>query len=86
MLQGVGNFVNTGLLLILLCVFGVTGTASQKSHPNRLGGVWRTAFGLGLIPIVLILFYRIVYLRVSPDQPPSRLVNFSSSLLLVPTH
>lgn len=63
---GVGNFVNTALLLILLAVFNVTTVANQKKNPNRLGGVWRTAFGLGLIPIVLILFYRIVFLKVSP--------------------
>ena len=69
MLQGVGNFFNTGILLILLCVFDVTTVANQKAHPNRLGGVWRTAFGLGLIPIVAIIFYRVVYLRVRP--PPA---------------
>lgn len=61
-----GNFVNTGLLLILLAVFNVTTVANQKKHKNRLGGVWRTAFGLGLIPICLILFYRVVFLKVSP--------------------
>jgi hypothetical protein len=63
--QGVGNFLNTGILLILLCIFDVTTVANQKAHPNRLGGVWRTAFGIGLIPIVAIIFYRVVYLRVS---------------------
>lgn len=63
-LQGVGNFVNTGILLILLCVFNVTTVANQEEHTNRLGGVWRTAFGLGLIPIVLIIFYRTIYLKV----------------------
>jgi hypothetical protein len=60
----VGNFLNTGILLILLCIFDVTTVANQKAHPNRLGGVWRTAFGIGLIPIVAIIFYRVVYLRV----------------------
>lgn len=75
--QGVGNFFNTGILLILLCVFNVTTVANQKSKHNRLGGVWRTAFGLGLIPIVFMIFYRVVYLRVrtpvcraSPDSSP----------------
>ena len=63
-LQGVGNFLNTGILLILLCIFDVTTVANQKAHPNRLGGVWRTAFGIGLIPIIAIIFYRVVYLRV----------------------
>lgn len=59
-----GNFLNTGILLILLCIFDVTTVANQKAHPNRLGGVWRTAFGIGLIPIIAIIFYRVVYLRV----------------------
>jgi MFS family permease len=64
-MQGVGNFLNTGILLILLCIFDVTTVANQKAHPNRLGGVWRTAFGIGLIPIIAIIFYRVVYLRES---------------------
>jgi len=64
-MQGVGNFVNTGILLILLCVFNVTTVAEQKAKPNSLGGVWRTAFGLGLIPIVFMIFYRVVYLKES---------------------
>lgn len=34
--QGVGNFCNTGILLILLCVFNVTSIANQTLHPNRL--------------------------------------------------
>ena len=134
-MQGVGNFVNTGVLLILLCVFNVTSIANQKAHHNRLEvrpihgrqlllspatssgpanimellqeqsvhrtrkptdmgsevrllrrgsefatssarershgsgplaqGVWRTAFGLGMIPLVAILLYRIFVLRES---------------------
>ena len=63
-LQGVGNFVNTGVLLILLCIWDVYTVANQTNHANRLGGVWRTAFGIGLVPIVAIIFYRVVYLRV----------------------
>lgn len=69
MCTGVGNFCNTGILLILLAIFNVTSVANQKAHKNRLGGVWRTAFGIGIIPIVLILFYRVVYLKVC--LPPS---------------
>ena len=61
-MQGVGNFVNTAVLLILLAIFGVTTVADQKRKPNDLGGVWRTAFGLGLI--VFIIYYRVVYLKV----------------------
>ena len=69
--QGVGNFVNTGVLLLLLCVFNVTSIADQQTHPKRLEGVWRTSFGLGLIPIVLILLYRIFVLRVPTPPIPA---------------
>ena len=81
MLQGVGNFMNTGILLILLCIFDVTTVANQKAHPNRLGGVWRTAFGIGLIPIIAIIFYRVVYLRVRIDPHVLHFVDSSSKHL-----
>ena len=35
-MQGVGNFMNTGILLILLACYQVTSIASQKIHPKRL--------------------------------------------------
>jgi hypothetical protein len=31
----------------------------------RLGGVWRTAYGIGMIPILYMLYYRIFRLRES---------------------
>ena len=59
-----GNFVNVGVLLILLCICNVQSIAEQTSHPNRLGTVWRLAFGLGIIPIVGIWLYRVFVLKV----------------------
>jgi hypothetical protein len=53
-----------GVLLILLCICDVQTTAKQSSHPNRLGTVWRLAFGLGIIPIVGIWLYRVFVLKV----------------------
>ena len=63
-----GNFTNVAVLLILLCICDVQTIAKQNAHPNRLGLVWRLAFGLGLIPITLIWLYRFFILRVRlPD-------------------
>ena len=64
LMQGVGNFTNVAVLLILLCICDVQTIAKQNAHPNRLGLVWRLAFGLGLIPITLIWLYRVFILRV----------------------
>ena len=52
------------VLLILLCICDVQTIAKQNAHPNRLGLVWRLAFGLGIIPIVGIWLYRVFILRV----------------------
>lgn len=78
-LTGVGNFMNTGVLLILLCVFNVYTVSDQKKHSERLGGVWRLAFGLGLIPIVLIWLYRVFILKASRRRTfqPARLPSFT---------
>ncbi len=59
-----GNFTNVAVLLILLCICDVQTIAKQNAHPNRLGLVWRLAFGVGLIPITLIWLYRVFILRV----------------------
>lgn len=125
-LQGVGNFVNTGVLLILLAAFQVAKISEQALYPERLAvsrqcqyifidmpthvmkscvnqfhcfyisitscfklyrytqcililillhclqSVWRTAFGVGMAPIIAILFYRVIYLQVSlhSNHPP----------------
>jgi hypothetical protein len=52
------------VLLILLCICDVQTIKKQTQHPNRLGLVWRLAFGLGIIPIVGIWLYRVFILRV----------------------
>jgi len=62
--QGWGNFINVGVLLILLCICDVQSSGKQNSHPNRLGTVWRLAFGLGIIPIIGIWLYRVFVLKV----------------------
>ena len=38
---------------------------TDLSFRFRLGGVWRTAYGIGIIPILYMLYYRIFRLRES---------------------
>ena len=51
-----------------------------------LQSVWRTAFGVGMAPIIAILFYRIVFLKVGlhSNQPPGTvpLFDFLTSKVL----
>ncbi|DBA96631.1 TPA: hypothetical protein ACH3X1_015490 [Trebouxia sp. C0004] len=66
-MQGVGNFTNTAVLCILLTIYSST-EANKRTHKYtgwRLGGVWRTAYGIGMIPILYMLYYRIFRLRES---------------------
>ncbi|KAL3156851.1 hypothetical protein ABBQ38_001120 [Trebouxia sp. C0009 RCD-2024] len=66
-MQGLGNFTNCAVLCILLAVFSST-QPDKKTHKYtawRLGGVWRTAYGIGMIPILYMLYYRIFRLRES---------------------
>lgn len=74
-MQGVGNFVNTGVLVALFPIYSTiaptrgisasTGKATQTYQWHRLDGVWRTSFGLGMLPLLFMLYYRIFRLRES---------------------
>ena len=37
----------------------------ERDWQRRLSGVWRTAFGLGMIPLLFILYWRLFRLRES---------------------
>ena len=80
LLQGWGNFINVGVLLILLCICDVQSSSKQNSHPNRLGTVWRLAFGLGIIPVVFIILYRIIVLKVCVGDLLQNIDNARQSL------
>lgn len=66
-MQGLGNFTNTAVLCVLLAVYSST-KPNNRTHlytPWRLSGVWRTAYAIGIIPIMYMLYYRIFRLRES---------------------
>ncbi|KAK9914956.1 hypothetical protein WJX75_002900 [Coccomyxa subellipsoidea] len=68
-MQGVGNFVNTAVLCILMVIYKVARPNHHNKKypypPNRLDSVWRTSFGLGIGVLLFILFWRIFKLRES---------------------
>ncbi|BDA43280.1 probable inorganic phosphate transporter 1-3 [Coccomyxa sp. Obi] len=68
-MQGVGNFVNTAVLCILVVIYGVIKPNRHNKlypyHPRRLDGVWRTAFGLGIGVLLFIVFWGIYKLHES---------------------
>jgi MFS family permease len=93
-MQGVGNFTNTAVLCILFCCydayhrfpktnsalgFGNGNHPLSNYAPHRLAGVWRTAFGLGCIPLLFMIFYRTVYLRESSVWAANRDVDRSGN-------
>jgi MFS family permease len=67
--QGLGNFTNVAVLLILMCCFDtihpIHGIKAKTYHPKRLEGVWRVSFALGAIPLLFMIYYRVFRLRES---------------------
>lgn len=62
MLQGWGNWFNTMVLVVLLAAFGEN---AAPYNTKQLGDVWRISYGIGLIPIITMLVWRVFFLRVS---------------------
>eukprot|EP00243_Klebsormidium_subtile_P012450 TRINITY_DN7622_c0_g1_i1.p1 TRINITY_DN7622_c0_g1~~TRINITY_DN7622_c0_g1_i1.p1 ORF type:complete len:553 (+),score=105.97 TRINITY_DN7622_c0_g1_i1:708-2366(+) len=60
-MQGLGNLFNTVFLLIILASTHQNGPFDYDS--SKLDLVWRLSFGLGLIPIVFLLLWRMFHLR-----------------------
>ncbi|KAG2491417.1 hypothetical protein HYH03_010206 [Edaphochlamys debaryana] len=61
-MQGLGNLVNTAVIIALMAVFGLYGpTYDRKS----LELTWRLSYAIGLVPLIGILLYRIFHLRES---------------------
>lgn len=67
--QGLGNFVNVAVLLILMVCFDTYHPINHKKpvsyHAKRLEGVWRVSFALGSIPLLFMIYYRVFRLRES---------------------
>ncbi len=61
-MQGVGNWVNTAIILICLAAWNLY---SKPYNPNHLQAVWRLSTGLGLLPVIFMLFWRIFKLKES---------------------
>ena len=67
--QGLGNFTNVSVLLILMCCFDtihpIHGKTPKTYYPKRLEGVWRVSFALGSIPLIFMIYWRVFRLRES---------------------
>lgn len=61
-MQGWGNWFNTMVLVVLLAAFGET---KAPYNTKQLGDVWRISYAIGLIPIIIMLVWRVFFLRVS---------------------
>lgn len=61
-MQGWGNWFNTMILVVLLAAFGET---KAPYNTKQLGDVWRISYGIGLIPIIIMLVWRVFFLRES---------------------
>ncbi|KAK9843894.1 hypothetical protein WJX84_006388, partial [Apatococcus fuscideae] len=69
-MQGWGQFIDLGVLILLLLIFNSTGNPPYSRTGKKLeyshaaiGAVWRTSFAL-VIPVVLyLIYYRIYVLR-----------------------
>ena len=60
-IQGWGNWFNTMVLVVLLAAFGEN---KAPYNQKQLGDVWRISYGIGLIPIIIMLVWRVFFLRV----------------------
>lgn len=54
------------VLVVLLAAFGET---QAPYNQKQLGDVWRISYGIGLIPIIIMLVWRVFFLRVSRQLP-----------------
>ncbi|KAG2495268.1 hypothetical protein HYH03_006541 [Edaphochlamys debaryana] len=61
-MQGVGNLVNTAVIIAILAGFGQYGPPYDS---YALEVTWRLSYAIGLIPLISILLYRIFRLRES---------------------
>ena len=60
--QAWGNILN---LVVLLFFLGVFGQRSAPYNPTLLSLTWRLQYGLGLLPIMYMLYHRIFRLQES---------------------
>ncbi len=61
-MQGWGNWFNTMVLVVLLAIFVEN---EPPYSTGRLNNVWRISYAIGLVPIIVMLVWRIFFLRVS---------------------
>jgi len=60
--QAWGNILNLSVLLFFLAVLGQT---AAPYDPRMLSLTWRLQYGLGLLPIAFMLYYRVFRLEES---------------------
>ncbi len=60
--QAWGNILNLSVLLFFLAVLGQT---AAPYDPRMLSLTWRLQYGLGLLPIAFMLYYRVFRLKES---------------------
>lgn len=75
-MQGIGNFTNTLVLVILTVIFGQWTVPYDK---HKLGAIWRTSFGIGLLVVAFVLFYRLLFVKESQVWGRERIVLQSQS-------
>ncbi len=62
-MQGIGNLVNTFVILMLLLGFSQTDPAHYDG--GKLTLVWRLQYAFGLLPLLFLIIYRFLYLHES---------------------
>lgn len=61
-MQAWGNILN--LVILIACIAGLNQSQAPFSA-DKLGLTWRLQYGLGIAPVVLMLFHRLVKLKES---------------------
>lgn len=66
-MQGWGNFINTLVICLLVALTAQTGSGYPKSELNNdiLAIIWRASYLIGVIPALIMLFWRIFVLKES---------------------
>jgi MFS family permease len=64
-MQGWGNVINTTVILALLGITGSTAPTASGLFPDQLQIVWRVSYAIGVLPVMFMLFYRVLYLKES---------------------
>ena len=61
-MQAWGNILN--LVVLIACIAGLN-QGQPPFSADRLGLTWRLQYGLGIVPILFMMFHRVVRLKES---------------------